>query len=652
MATTQTGGEHLTEAPPFVGREIELAALLGLVDDDNDVRVGHVVGVGGIGKSALLRVLRRRAAEAGVAVVSLEGREVEPSPSGLLDRLAASIGAEDAELAHVVERLHAAADRVMIAMDTYEVLRLADGFVRDDLGPSLPPNCSLVLSGRDDPVAPWYTDEWWMGRVRTIHLGPLSRQDSLEYLDVLGVDPRAAAEIFATARGHPLAMRLAAAMTTAVGGGPTDVRTTTSTVVDRLATEYLATVADGEARRALEALSVVRRITESLAAALVPDVPASTVVRRLEQLPFVEMGADGLIVHDVVRDAVATRLAAVAPDRYQRYRSDAWHQLQSEMDAVPDSVLWRYTADLLHLLDRPEIREAFFPTGQQPLVVEAAAGDDAGAIDEITATHAGPDERTALAAWWRFAPGAFMVCRDGTGAVVAYCIAARRTDLTDELLALDPVAARWQDSLAAIDGRHDVFLFRRFLDAESGEAQCGSSGAFGLDLKRSYMEMRPRLRYLYTCGTDPAEFEWAVSLGFEHRPELVAELDGRTTHSWRLDMGPRSVDGWLARLAADGIGVDTDGPAGVFDRDRREIALPDGERRHLTPLEYAVMEALCRRDGRIATRADLLAEVWGFDSDATSNVVDTVVAGLRRKLGPRRDLVETVRGAGYRYSAP
>ena len=52
--------------------------------------------------------------------------------------------------------------------------------------------------------------------------------------------------------------------------------------------------------------------------------------------------------------------------------------------------------------------------------------------------------------------------------------------------------------------------------------------------------------------------------------------------------------------------------------------------------------------GKAVSRADLIREVWGFESDATSNVVDAVVATLRRKLGPRAQLIETVRGTGYR----
>ena len=45
----------------------------------------------------------------------------------------------------------------------------------------------------------------------------------------------------------------------------------------------------------------------------------------------------------------------------------------------------------------------------------------------------------------------------------------------------------------------------------------------------------------------------------------------------------------------------------------------------------------------------LLRDVWGYDWDGGSNVVDVVVSALRRKLGDRADTLETVRGVGYRF---
>ncbi len=69
-------------------------------------------------------------------------------------------------------------------------------------------------------------------------------------------------------------------------------------------------------------------------------------------------------------------------------------------------------------------------------------------------------------------------------------------------------------------------------------------------------------------------------------------------------------------------------------------------RADLTAREWALLEALVLRAGRIVPKADLERLVHGFDAEVTSNALEVHVSALRRKLG--RDLIETVRGLGYR----
>lgn len=69
----------------------------------------------------------------------------------------------------------------------------------------------------------------------------------------------------------------------------------------------------------------------------------------------------------------------------------------------------------------------------------------------------------------------------------------------------------------------------------------------------------------------------------------------------------------------------------------REIDLPQRE--------FALMQHLMRHSGNVCTRAELLAEVWGYVFDPGSNVVDVTVARLRSKLDGLQ--IETVRNVGY-----
>jgi len=75
----------------------------------------------------------------------------------------------------------------------------------------------------------------------------------------------------------------------------------------------------------------------------------------------------------------------------------------------------------------------------------------------------------------------------------------------------------------------------------------------------------------------------------------------------------------------------------------------DGLPLRLTALEWRVLSALILRKESVIERLDLLDRVYENDADPDSNSLEVIVARLRRKIG--RDLIETVRGRGYRLTA-
>ncbi|TMA28714.1 MAG: response regulator transcription factor [Deltaproteobacteria bacterium] len=81
-------------------------------------------------------------------------------------------------------------------------------------------------------------------------------------------------------------------------------------------------------------------------------------------------------------------------------------------------------------------------------------------------------------------------------------------------------------------------------------------------------------------------------------------------------------------------------------------AYVDGEEVQLTALEFRLLTTFLSRIGRLQTRAALLRDVWGMSSEMQTRTVDTHVKRLREKLGKARELIETVRGAGYRMVDP
>ncbi|BDG04002.1 response regulator [Anaeromyxobacter oryzae] len=81
-------------------------------------------------------------------------------------------------------------------------------------------------------------------------------------------------------------------------------------------------------------------------------------------------------------------------------------------------------------------------------------------------------------------------------------------------------------------------------------------------------------------------------------------------------------------------------------------AFADGVEIPLTPLEFKLLLTLMSRLGRVQSREQLLEDVWDMSSEVETRTVDTHVKRLREKLGSGRDLLETVRGVGYRLVDP
>jgi two-component system phosphate regulon response regulator PhoB len=105
----------------------------------------------------------------------------------------------------------------------------------------------------------------------------------------------------------------------------------------------------------------------------------------------------------------------------------------------------------------------------------------------------------------------------------------------------------------------------------------------------------------------------------------------------------------LRRLNAPPSGaadVLTVGPLDIHRAEHRVVV--DGRDVDLTPTEYKLLVILAERRGRVQDRAHLLETVWEAAPDIQTRTVDMHVQRLRAKLGPAGDLIETVRGFGYR----
>lgn len=634
---------HLTR--DFVGRTDELGFLLQSLDPEGPVVV-YLYGIAGIGKSTLLDVFAQRARAAGATVIRLDCKGIEPTETGLLSELAVATGGAVGPSEEIAVRLGQVGTRVVVALDTYEVFRLMDSWLRQVFVPLLPDNVRFVLCGREGPVTAWLSAAGWRGLFKAVRLDCLDQRSALEYLSRAGVPPEDAKRLERICRGHPLALCLAASLQ----GSEEAIALTADVgqrIVEELSRLYVADITDPQTRRALNAASVVRRVTVPLLGAMLPDASPQDAQERIRALPFVQAGKDGLHLHDAVREAIALTLRAQNPQEHRTYRRAAYRHFMSELRSAETTELWRCTADLLYMLENPVIREAFFPTGAQEYAVEAAQSQDGPAILKIIARHENPRMGRSLVQWWTRAPETFVVTRDSKGTVAGFYCAFDASRYAALQQRDDPVVRTWMDHLdrQPVPRQQRALFLRRWLAAETGETPSPVQAACWVDLKRKYLELRPNLRRVYLTVKDLKPYAAvAQRLGFQVLLDCDVQADGDSYSTVVLDFGPSSVDGWLARLLASELGVE-DGD--LLDCAARELVL-NGRRVSLTKLEFGVMEYLQRHVGKAVPRIALLENVWEQNYDGGSNVVDVVIRTLRKKLGDRASAIQTVQGVGYR----
>jgi len=627
----------------IVGRTAEIEVLLSSLESTAP-SIWYVHGIAGIGKSTLLRAFASAAGRKGSSVIWLDGRSIEPTTAGFLASLSQQAG-RDIGVANLTTTFSPPATAIVI--DNYESLTLLDGWIRQVLVPALPSSALLVLAAREPPGPGWRRDSPCNVMLRTLALRTLDRIAAEQLLTRFGLAQERANTVNQVVAGHPLAIVLAGSKLRDWAGAMADVLVDVN--VD-LAQLYLSGIDNKDLREAIEAASVVRRVTTPMLSALLPSIAAPEVFERLRRLPFVEVVQDGLHIHDAVRCAVAAALEVVDPPRFRRYQRAAWRYIKSETGRCSPGDTWRHTADMIYLLRNPVIREAFFPSASTAFSIERAQPADVHDVIAI-ASRVEPKPIVDLVRNWLAKDrSSLFAIRDRDSRLVGFHWTYDPARVDFALVERDPLARAWWARLRrAGDAKARRALFiRRWLSAEHGEAPCDVQAAAWLDIKRMYMEMRPDLRWVYVTLNDPAPYAAvATKLGFVLPDDAHIEIAGKTYHTAILDMGLDSFDGWISRLLGAEIGQ---AGSDVLDERSRQFMLGN-TRTQLSTLEFAVIRQLFANDGMPVQRDELLREVWGEEFDGQSNVVDAVIREIRRKLGPQAHVIRTVRGIGYSLQA-
>ncbi|MFO0619592.1 MAG: ATP-binding protein [Polyangiaceae bacterium] len=414
----------------FVGRTRELEAWAEALASGEPPLL-YVHGEGGIGKTTLLAIYAEMAEAAGVPAVRVDARAAEGSAEAFLRLVSAAMDAREGgarDMAAPIEAMRRGPARALL-IDTIELAGGLEDWLRTTFLPALPAATRVVLAGRAPPPLAMRLDPGWSDRLVVLPLAALDESMARDLLSRRGVDAAEAARIAGVARGHPLALALAADIARQRRASPPGEALAPGEALERdvlrgLVHAFARDVPDGLHRVALHTACLVRVTDEALLRAVVDDARAPALFDWLRDLSFVVHATDGVFPHDLAREALAVefeqRDRGATRALTRRVREAQLERLFATDD--PEERV-RVVLDLLFAgRTRPWAKSFFAWRGQQRAYVDRATLADQEAILRLVEENEGVGSREAAERWLTRAPEAFRVFREDARVIAFYAM--------------------------------------------------------------------------------------------------------------------------------------------------------------------------------------------------------------------------------------
>lgn len=594
----------------FVGRTAELDGFAAMLDGRDPRPVMFVYGPGGIGKSALLAEFARLAEAAGRAVVSLDARDVEPSPAGFRAAVREALGGEELP------------ERAVLLLDTLERVGQLERWLLTHHLPSLPADALVILAGRQAPGALWRLDPGWAELAQQTALAGLDRSDALALLSARGVAIGLRDRATALARGNPLALTLLA---DALRAGRHEVLSSPDErrgLMRSLADHFIAELPSAAHERALQVLMLARATTESMIADAVDSAAASSLYAWLRTLSFVEAGEHGLVPHDLVREALEAEWFARDAANLEPLRVALMQHLQRRLQRLGDGELTAIARDWTYLARGTPVWRFLDWTKFDRFHTDHAAAHEHGDILAQVGAALGPESASIAEHWLRRQPEGAVVTRDLQGRVagVRLDLDLSRVDADDRTR--DPVVERamaWVETHRPLVPGLRATLTRFGVHEGRCEAMNPTFDLGVLDATKQYLGCT-QLAWTFVVWPEAERFEPLFN-GLRryhwHRrePGLDAMIDGRIfgafVRDWRQEPNPLWGTGVPGSTVIDAASVGPGRPSPIA---RDEFAA-------------AIRDAL-----KHFTRDDRLAASRLLDTDLVRTCIAAPVDALREVL--------------------
>jgi DNA-binding SARP family transcriptional activator len=528
----------------FVGRSDELALFAeALAVEEPPFAVLHVYGPGGVGKTSLLAEFARQCEQAGVPSLTLDGRNIQPTPDGVFNALRELTGAEDP--------LDALPERHVLLVDTYELLTPLDSWLRDQLLPQLPAQALVVLAGRNPPSAGWRVDPGWQEITRAIQLDNLSVAEASDYLQRRNVPPDQRDAVLRFTHCYPLALSLAVEVLLQRPNISFDDAAAPD-VVRVLLERFIAGVPSVAHRAALEACSQVRVTSEPLLAAMLAVDEARELFEWLRDLSFVSAGARGLFPHDLARTALSADLKWRNPPWHHELHRRARDFYMNEFGHAQGHEQYVALLDLIFLHDNPLIRSTFSWNDIGGLLEDTPRASDWPALIDMVRKHEGEPSAAIAARWFERQPESVTVFRDSEGAVTGFsCLITLRAEDRD-LIDADPGASaawRWMQTQPPLEPGQFAVQARFWMDRESYQAISPTQGMIFVAVTR-YVLTTPRLVYSFHCfAYADLWLPAADQILFDRLPAADFVIGNHSTGVYLRNWRAQPPQAWLDALA-------------------------------------------------------------------------------------------------------
>lgn len=529
---------HNARRRRFIGRTAELALFeAALTAGEPPFFLLYIHGPGGVGKTALLTQYARLAEQAGAIPLTVDARNIEPTPEAFLAGLRLALGSDPTR--SPAEVMAQRLDRHVLLIDTYELLTPLDGWLRDTFLPQLPENTLTVAAGRHALAPAWRADPGWQPFVRTLALRNLTPEEGRAYLAQRSIPTGEVETVLDFTHSYPLALSLVADLYDQRPGFHF-IPTEAPDVIKVLLEQFLQRAPGPAHRAALEVCALLRVTTESLLAELLSLTDAHELFEWLRGLSFIQTRPGGLFPHDIAREVLTADLRWRNPDWYgelhRRARAHYTQRLQQTHGTEQQLALFDFV--YLHH-DNPAVRPFFeWQAGGRALPDRLRAAD-VETLGAMTAQHEGADSARLARYWLGRQPENAIVFRDDAGRPAGWMIALALERVGTEERATDVAVARAWEFLhrgTALRPGASATYFRFWLAADAYQGVSPIQSVIFINMVRHYFT--PGLAYTFYACADPDFWQPVFAYAeLERLPELDFTVGDHTFgvygHDWR-----------------------------------------------------------------------------------------------------------------------